>query len=79
MAYMLTGYDKRETWARVLYRFHRMADLGIRPYPMAYNRRLTLPTEGTGVLPERTLAQFQRWAIRRLYTVVPFAKYDPTA
>lgn len=30
---MLVGYDRRETWERVLYRFNRMAALGIRPYP----------------------------------------------
>jgi hypothetical protein len=77
MAYMLVGYDRRETWARVLYRFHRMADIDIRPYPMPYKRTLRLPPDGTAVPPDRTLAQFQRWAVRRLYTAVPFADYDP--
>jgi hypothetical protein len=38
LAYMLVGYDRRETWERVLYRFHRMADLGIRPFPMMARR-----------------------------------------
>jgi hypothetical protein len=76
LAYMLIGYDRRETWERVLYRFHRMADMGIRPFPMVFgDRRRGLP----GDLPGRTLAQFQRWAVRRLYTVVPFADYDPAA
>jgi hypothetical protein len=28
LAYMLVGYDRRETWERVLYRFHCMADMG---------------------------------------------------
>ena len=26
LAYMLVGYDRRETWERVLYRFHRSGD-----------------------------------------------------
>jgi hypothetical protein len=77
MAYMLIGYDRREDWARVLYRFHRMADIGIRPYPMPFKRALRLPVEGTAVPAGRTLMQFQRWAIRRHYTVVPFHEYDP--
>jgi hypothetical protein len=73
MAYMLVGYDHRETWERVLHRFHRMADIGIRPFPMVFgDRRRGLP----GELPGRTLGQFQRWAVRRLYTVAPFADYD---
>jgi hypothetical protein len=74
MAYMLVGYDRRETWERVLHRFHRMADIGIKPFPMVYgDRRRGLPGQPEG----RTLGQFQRWAVRRLYTVLPFAEYDP--
>jgi hypothetical protein len=74
MAYMLIGYDRRESWERVLYRFHKMADIGIRPFPMVYgDRGRGLP----GDLPGRTLAQFQRWAVRRFYTVTPFAEYTP--
>jgi hypothetical protein len=74
MAYMLVGYDRRETWERVLYRFHRMADIGVRPFPMVFgDRRRGLP----GELPGRTLGHFQRWAVRRLYTVVPFSEYHP--
>jgi hypothetical protein len=81
LAYMLVGYDRRETWERVLYRFHRMADLGIRPFPMIYGeRRRGLPAgDIEGGLTGRTLAHFQRWAVRRLYTVVPFAEYDGNA
>jgi hypothetical protein len=77
LAYMLIGYDRRETWERVLYRFHRMADIGIRPFPMVYvNRRRGLPSGGESGVADKTLAQFQRWAVRRLYTVTPFAGYD---
>jgi hypothetical protein len=77
LAYMLVGYDRRETWERALYRFHRMADLGIRPFPMVYgDRRRGLPSDGMNGLTDKTLGQFQRWAVRRFYTVVPFSDYD---
>jgi hypothetical protein len=77
MAYMLVGYDRRETWERVLHRFHRMADIGIRPYPMVFDRTRVVPQGNVaGDLAGGTLAQFQRWAVRRLYTVTPFAEYD---
>jgi hypothetical protein len=78
MAYMLVGYDRRETWARVLYRFHKMADIGIRPFPMPFgDRRRGLPVgDIAGDYSGRSLAQFQRWAVRRLYTVAPFGEYD---
>ena len=80
LAYMLVGYDRRETWERVLHRFHRMADIGIRPFPMVFGeRRRGLPCDGVAGLADKTLAQFQRWAVRRLYTVAPFAEYDAGA
>jgi hypothetical protein len=34
LVYMLVGYDPRETWERVLYRFSKMTARGIRPYPI---------------------------------------------
>jgi hypothetical protein len=74
----LIGYDQRETWERVFYRFNRMVARGIRPYPMIYGEReRTLPL-GTykGRIEQRTLAEFQRWAVRRLYTITPFEFYD---
>ncbi len=37
LAYMLVGWDKRETWERVMYRLNKMKALGIRPYPMIYD------------------------------------------
>jgi hypothetical protein len=44
LAYMLVGYDRRETWERVFYRFNKMTALEIRPYPMIYgDRERTLP------------------------------------
>lgn len=81
LVYMLVGYDKSETWQRVLYRFGRMVELGIRPYPMVYgDRRRTLPLGGfNGRLERRTLGDFQRWAVRKSYNFVDFADYDVNA
>jgi hypothetical protein len=81
LVYMLVGYDKRETWERVMYRFQKMTARGIRPYPMIYgDRTRTLPLGGhNGRLDRRTLSEFQRWAIRRAYTFIPFEHYDVNA
>jgi hypothetical protein len=81
LVYMLIGYDKRETWERVLYRFERMVAREIRPYPMVYgNRERSLPLGDCKLrLERRTLAEFQRWAIRKAYTFVPFENYDVSA
>ena len=75
MVYMLVGFDRRETWERVLYRFDRMTDRGIKPYPMVFGDRVRRLEPEHPTLGQRTLADFQRWAIRRYYTVVPFADY----
>jgi hypothetical protein len=81
LVYMLVGYDKRETWERVMYRFQKMTARGIRPYPMVYgDRNRSLPLGGhNGRLERRTLAEFQRWAIRKAYTFIPFEHYDVNA
>lgn len=64
MAYMLVGFDPAETMERILYRFGRMAEAGILPYPMVFD-------------PARLdLKRFQRWAIG-LYRAVPWPDYDP--
>ena len=39
MAYMLIGFDKKETWERLFYRFEKMVALGIRPYPMVFGEK----------------------------------------
>jgi len=79
--YMLVGYDKHETWERILHRFNRMVERQIRPYPMIYgNRKRTLPLGNCKqALKNRTLAEFQRWVIRRSYAIVPFEHYDVNA
>lgn len=81
MAYMLIGYDKRETWERVLYRLNRMVARGIRPYPMIYgDRHRTLPLGGSNLrIEHRTLSEFQRWVIRKAYQFIPFEAYDVNA
>jgi len=81
MAYMLIGYDRKETWERVMYRFQKMTALGIRPYPMIYgDRHRHLSLGGfNGDIADRTLGEFQRWVIRKAYTFVPFEAYDVNA
>ena len=64
MAYMLIGYDKRETWERIFYRFNKMVERKIQPYPMVYNNK------------NKELKKFQRWVIRRYYQYVKWEDYD---
>jgi hypothetical protein len=70
MAYMLVGFDKRETWERLRHRFDRMVERGIEPYPMVFDCRATDP------LRYRELKRFQRWVVTGLYRAVPFSDYD---
>lgn len=63
MAYMLVGFDKSETWERIWHRFNRMVELGIRPYPMVYDRS------------RKDLCAFQRWVVMRLYRIVKWEDY----
>ena len=65
MVYMLVGYDQAETEERVLYRFRRMVERGLEPYPMVYDRS------------RRDLCAFQRWVVTGLYRSpdVPWSKY----
>lgn len=78
LVYMLVGYDKRETWERIMHRFNRMVEREIRPYPMIYgNRERMLPLGGYNQkIGNRTLKQFQRWVIRRYYTFINFEDYN---
>lgn len=79
--YMLVGYDPRETWERVFYRFDKMLARGVRPFPMVFGdraRRLPLGSY-PGKVEHLTLGHFQRWVVRRLNSVVRFEDYDPSA
>jgi hypothetical protein len=84
LVYMLVGFDPAETWGRVLYRFQRMADLGIRPYPMIFeaqkDRGLPLGNAHPRIVERRlSLRHFQRWAIRASKLGVPFHEYEAGA
>jgi len=70
MAYMLVGFDKRETWDRIWHRFNRMVARGVEPYPMVFDCR------ATDLVRYRELKQFQRWVVTGLYRAVPFSDYD---
>ena len=63
MAYMLIGYDPKETWERILYRFEKIRDRGILPYPMVYDQE------------RKDLKAFQRWVVRRYYELVSWDEY----
>jgi len=62
--YMLVGYDPRETWDAIFYRFAELVALGCDPYPMPYNR---------SARPD--LRAFERWAKRHYYRNVPWIEY----
>lgn len=70
MAYMLVGFDKRETWDRIWHRFNRMVEFGIEPYPMVFDCRATDPDR------YRELKRIQRWVVTGLYRAVPYSEYD---
>ena len=69
-AYMLVGFDKKETWDRIWHRFNLMVERGIEPFPMVFDMRATDPERYRG------LKKFQRWVVTGLYRAVPFADYD---
>lgn len=64
MAYMLFGFDKSETWERIWYRFNRVVERGIEPYPMVFDKSC------------KDLVCFQRWVIARLYNMVSWDQYE---
>ncbi|WP_046869295.1 radical SAM protein [Microvirga massiliensis] len=71
MAFMLIGFAKGETWERIHYRFRRMTERGILPYPMVFDIRATDPER------YRRLKAFQRWVNTGLYRAgIPFEEYD---
>lgn len=78
LVYMLVGWDPKETWERLFYRFNRMLEAGVMPYPMVYgDRSKQLPLGGHNQrIANKTVGDFQRWVIGRYYKVTPFADYD---
>lgn len=69
MVYMLCGYWKWETWEDIFYRFNRMVDIGMMPYPMVY-----MPADGNDI-PKKELKKFQQWVVRRYYQFTEWEKY----
>ena len=75
VAYMLVGYDPRETWERIRYRFDRMIARGVEPYVMVFGGDDRKPPPAD----YHRLKQFQRWSrpiIRR--NNPSFDSYDPS-
>ncbi len=67
MVYFLIGYWPGETMDDIMYRFKKMLELGVLPYPMVY--------DNSHIENKR----FQRWVCRRYYQFVPFEKYSPNS
>lgn len=81
LVYMLVGYDRRETWKRLLYRFDKMVERGIRPFPMIYGDRYRLlPLGGCNQrIAHKPLWQFQKYVVRRYYEFMAFEDFDNNA
>lgn len=73
-AYMLIGYDPKETWERIMYRYDRMNDAGIRVYPMVFggDDRRPRPAEWA------RLKQFQAWVITGARATSSFEDFNPS-
>ncbi len=69
MVYMLCGYWKWETWDDIFYRFNKMVEIGLLPYPMVYGE-----SDGNSI-PKKDLKRFQRWVIRRLHQFIKWEDY----
>lgn len=76
MVYMLVGFDQSETWERLFHRFNTMVDLGLKPYPMVFERE---PGVSGNDLPYKQLRAFQRWVNRKYYQFVPWNEYRVSA
>ena len=63
MVYMLVGYWPGETIEDVFFRFNKLKDAGVMPFPMVYDEK------------NRELKRFQRWVIRRYYQFVEWKDY----
>lgn len=69
-AYMLCGFFKNETFEAIMYRFERMRQIGIEPFPMVFDCRDTDPDR------YRLLKRFQRWVVTGLYRFVAWEDYQ---
>ncbi len=74
MAYMLTGFDKSETFERIERRFWTMATAAsVRTRWCSSTRRPGEPRNG---LSARDLKRFQRWVILQRYHACAFQDFD---
>ena len=67
MVYMLIGFAKGETMEAIMYRYKRLKESGVMPYPMVYNNQ------------EKSLKKFQRWVVRRYDEIVPWERFSGMA
>lgn len=58
-AYMLIGYDPKETWERIMLRYEKMVARGVRPYPMVFGGE----HKERDPIHWRRLKHFQAWVI----------------
>lgn len=65
MVYMLTGFNT--THYEDYYRFRKLRELNIDPFPMKYNHRRD----------DQFLNHFSRWVIKRIYKSDSFSNYNP--
>jgi hypothetical protein len=70
MVYMLVGYDPRETWEKIFYRYERMMERGVRPYPMPFHK-----LRFTNQAHYRELRRFQTWIIRGSHKTCAFKEF----
>jgi hypothetical protein len=64
LVYMLCGYWKDETFEDIYYRFQKMNEVGLLPYPMVYDQS------------NKTLKKFQRWVVRRYYQFIDWQTFN---
>jgi hypothetical protein len=66
MVYFLCNFWSKGLTKDIWYRFNQMISLGLKPYPMVFDKENA----------SQDLKNFQRWVIRRNYFTVPFEEYN---
>lgn len=80
MVYFLCGYWPNETFNDIWYRFQRMVDIGVLPFPMIYRDEDKVIDEDDISTPSyKMLKRFQRWVVRRYYKIVTWPQYNMTS
>ncbi len=68
LVYMLCGYWPNETFDDVYYRYEKMKNMGILPYPMIYSESKDY----------KRLKKFQRWVVRRYHQFIDWETFNTT-